>query len=668
MGSLLRAVAAIGVAALFTCVSRAVPVAGSTFQGAPSINTEALLHDTRNSRYRSPFGAVPAGRPVTLRLRIARGGASSVTLHMQALDQNGNPTTAFQQKLGRAGALDHKRYDLWQTVFTPRTIGFYTYSFRVAKGKAEAWYSATALQEGGKGQAYPGTSEPPFAFHLTAYDPNFAVPVWAKDMVVYQIFPDRFFNGDPSNDRKAMDPAFNGVHPVYHSKWDELPVSPDQRANRDIANDFFGGDLQGIIDKLPYLKSLGVNTLYLNPIFLSPTNHKYDTSDYFTVDPQFGSLQTLQELLKAAHADGMHVLLDGVFNHTGSDSIYFNQYGHFPEAGAYQSKQSPYYPWYTFTSWPDVFKFFGDAQWMPQLNESDPVKDFIFRKPDSVAQHWLGQGTGGWRLDAAQEKSHSWWQDFRRAVKAAFPDAILIGEATGGPANAAPYLLGNELDGVMNYRFREAILRFFAQGRGSSGGVGAPGTVTALNSSLMSVLEDYPLPALYSSMNLVDSHDTDRVLYDLLGNKQKLKEAAALQMTWLGAPTIYYGDEAGLTGAGDPDDRRTFPWVRQDTELEDYYRKLIALRSSNPALRDGSVVPLILDNKHRVFAFLRRNKAQSVAVIINDGGSARQVSVKIPGLPNGARVTEGLSGKTYTVSRGTVKATVGASSAAILIV
>jgi glycosidase len=471
--------------------------------------------------------------------------------------------------------------------------------------------------------------------------------------VIYQIFPDRFSNGDTANDTAVMDPQYDDVHPVIHQSWNEAPLG---------GSDFFGGDLQGIVDKLPYLKDLGVNTLYLNPIFLAPSNHKYDTSDYFRIDPHFGTAETLQHLLRAAHDAGMRIVLDGVFNHTGSDSVYFNRYGHFPDAGAFQSRQSPYFPWYAFQSWPSTYLSFDGYDSLPQLQENDPVKDFIFRTPDSVAQHWLGMGADGWRLDAAQLKSDRWWQEFRTAIKARFPDDILIAEETAGPIDPTPFIMGDQFDGIMNYNFRDTLVSFFTQGRGGNGG----STATSLVNNLMALVQDYPRPAILSSMNLVDSHDTERILTDLLGDKRELKLVAGLQMTWLGAPTIYYGDEAGQTGGTDPDDRRTFPWDHQDTDLEAYYRKLIGIRNANPALQDGGALPLLVDNAHRVVAFLRSDQKQRVVVILNDGRSARTVKLKVPGIPGGASLTDALAGKVYRAPAGALSIQLPAHGMAIL--
>lgn len=621
-----------------------------------AINSRALRHDTRSLSYRSPFGAVPAGTPVTLTLRTARHGASRVVLRLVMIDQAGGSRQAGSQTLK---VVRHDRkYDFWQTIFTPKDISVYGYDFLVQKGSGHLWYADTPLAEGGVGQAYKGT--PPQVFHLTSYDPSFKAVSWAPDMVVYQIFPDRFANGDPSNDRSVFDPIYGSIHPTFETSENAVPLGQ---------YDFFGGDLQGIIDKLPYLKGLGVNTLYLNPVFLAPSSHKYDTSDYYAIDPHFGTMQTFMALLQAAHANGMHVILDGVFNHTGSDSVYFNEYGRFPSVGAYQAKTSPYFVFYNFENWPTSYDTFPNASNLPQLAENDATKDFVFRQPDSVAQHWLTAGADGWRLDAATYKSHAWWQQFRSAVKARFPDDILICECDLSPRDAVPWLLGNEVDGAMNYRFRDAILRFF--GRGSGSAFQLPSTVTGFFNALEAMIEEYPLPALYSSMNVVDSHDTSRILTELRGNKQELRQVATFQMTWLGAPTIYYGDEAGLVDAASPDSsyvsRNFFPWSHPDAALEEYYGRIAAIRMANPALRDGMVAPLVLDNKHRVLAFLRHDVRQSVVVVINDGNASRTVRVKARGIPDGSVLRDALSGKAHRLTGRTLTVRLRARSTAILV-
>jgi len=307
------------------------------------INTKALLHDSWDLKFRSPFGAVPEGTKVTLRLRTAHAGATSVSAVFSYKDPRTlvtAPSTTQKLKLVTKG----QKYDIWQTTLQPTKIGVYNYAFQIKEGTASLWYGTGLAFNGGVGQAYKTT--PTNLYGITSYDPSFKAVSWAPNAIVYQIFPDRFFNGDPSNDTfNRPGPDCGGGYYVHTNENDDPTGSCD----------FFGGDLQGIIDKLPYLKDLGVNTLYLNPIFYAASNHKYDTADYYRIDPHFGTIDTFNSLIQQAHAMGFHIILDGVFNHTGADSVYFNKYGSFPDQGAYQSQSSPYYPFYTFTSWPTVY-------------------------------------------------------------------------------------------------------------------------------------------------------------------------------------------------------------------------------------------------------------------------------------------------------------------------
>ena len=276
---------------------------------------------------------------------------------------------------------------------------------------------------------------------------------------------------------------------------------------------------------------------------------------------------------------------------------------------------------------------------MPQLSEVQAVKNFIFAKPNSVAQYWLGQGASGWRLDSADSKSDSFWQGFRTAVKARYPNAVIIGEYW---KDALPWLMGNEWDGVVNYQFRESVLDFFAHGQGAQNplDLGANGFMQ----SEMGLLGEYPRPAILSSMNIVDSHDVDRILYDLGGNKQALRLVALYQMTWLGAPTVYYGDEAGITGATDPDDRRTFPWGHEDTSLQSFYAKVIHIRLQYPALTQGVVLPLTTVDSRRVVSYQRRYGNQNVVVSLNDSGSAQTLNIAVPRIKNGTQLHDVLNG------------------------
>lgn len=631
--------------------ARALPFEASSAALSQAFATKGLLHDPRLLSYRSPFGAVPAGTAVTLRLRTAHNGASSVALY--SVQTTSHAAAHRSLTLETRG----KKYDVWRVAFIPRDVAIYAYDFLVKKGKNKRWYGDTAAAENTAGSVYTGT--PDQQFHLTSYAPTFHTPAWSRDAVYYQIFPDSFYNGDPTNDRKVMAAVGGAPEPTFYTSESAAPVGQ---------YGFYGGDLQGIDDKLGYLKDLGVNTLYLNPIFLASTNHKYDTSDYFTIDPHFGTMQTLQTLLSDAHADGMRVILDGVFNHTGNNSIYFNQYNQFPEVGAYQSQNSRYYPWYTFTSWPDSVVTFPNASNLPQLSESDPVKDFIFRNPDSVAQHWLSAGADGWRLDAATYKSHAWWQSFRASVKAKFPEDVMICECDLSPIDATPYLLGNEFDGDMNYRFRDLILQFFARGGDSQSSF--PASSTSFFNQLLSEVQEYPLPALMASMNLVDSHDTGRILTSLGGSKAELKQVITFQATWLGAPAIYYGDEAGMANAPSPDpfyvSRQFYDWQHPDTNMQSYYRSVLHVRQANPALRDGTITPLVLNNNNRIVSFLRHDSSQSVVVAFNDDAKEHSVKLKLPNVRDGTLLSDALSGTDYTVTKDAITVHLQPTSAVIL--
>ncbi|HZT96779.1 MAG TPA: glycoside hydrolase family 13 protein, partial [Chloroflexota bacterium] len=544
--------------------------------------------------------------------------------------------------------------ELWtKTLLMPAQTTELGYHFAAVVEKTTYWYGQNVLVDGGPGQTYPDEADAT-DYNLTVYLSSFKTPAWMRKAVVYQIFPDRFYNGNPKND--PVSGTRYGYLTVYkHKSWSELPIAGGY--------DFFGGDLQGIIDKLGYLHKLGINALYLNPIFLAPSNHKYDTSNYMQIDPEFGTLKTFKTLIADTKKLGMHVILDGVFNHTGSDSIYFNEYGRFPDVGAYQSKQSKYFPWYTFYNWPSSYQTFQGVDTLPQLSEIPAVQNFIFKKPGSVAQYWLSQGSSGWRLDSPDLKSDAWWRAFRTAIKARYPQSVIIGEYWQDALN---WLLGNEWDGVINYQFRESVLDFFANGTGAQ----SPNAVDAQGflSDEMGLLEQYPLPAIYASMNIVDSHDVDRILYDLGGNKRALRLVALFQMTWLGAPTVYYGDEAGLTGATDPDDRRTFPWSHQDTSLEGFYRKIIHIRLASNALTEGLVRPLLTNVAHRVVAYERLSGARHAIVLINDGSKADTVTVGTIGVKTGTVLHDVLNGNhAYTVGKGSkIAVRLNAMSGAVL--
>ncbi len=554
----------------------AVALTIAAFAPAPAAGATQvrLFHDSFSSAYRSPAGAVPTGTKVRLRLRVTGAKAKSVLLRI----------ADRRLKMRRSGSF-------WTVTYrTPAKPSLVSYSFRVQTARGVYWYgdydSGTDIHKGGTGKT---TRQPFDSFHLTVYDRAFTTPAWLQGAVVYEIFADRFRNGDPSNDycragSSAGCPTFYGDVPaILHPIWNE--AVEDSRATGVFNRDFFGGDLEGVTQKLDYLKSLGVDAIWLTPIFKARSNHRYDTDDYMQVDPALGGDPAFALLVNAAHARGLRLILDGVFNHTSSDSVYFDRYSRYPEeVGACESPSSRYRDWYEITG-NDIpcqsYSAFANLDSLPALNESSSaVREFIYRdRASSVVGLWTGRGADGWRLDAAQELSHAWWRDLRGAVKGYAPDAPLIGEDTAGPVDASPYLLGTELDGVMNYRFRDIALGFVRPTNWTD----SSGTIPALRPreaahALQAVLEDYPRQAAAVSFNLLDSHDTNRALFVLTEPpyiaSQRLRLATLLQFTAFGAPMVYYGDEVainapGKSGFGDPYNRAPYPWADASGRRQD---------------------------------------------------------------------------------------------------
>src|SRR5438128_3216924 len=430
-----------------------VAIVVALMAAAPANAAIRLYHNTFDTHYRSPFGAVPAGAKVTLRLRVTGGKPTSVTLHVVA------GSTKANYRMHRSGAV-------WSyTVTTPSKPLILNYDFRVRSGRKSLWHGDDGSDDtlmGGTGTT-SGQEGTPFA--ITVYAPDFTTPSWAQGAVVYEIFAERFRNGDPSNDYCRAGsttgcPTFYGDTPAHvHATWNEMVEDPN--ASGAFNRDFFGGDLEGIRQELPYLKSLGVDAIWTTPNFMARSNHRYDTDSYTKVDPSLGGDSAFASLASAMKADGMHWILDGVFNHASSDSLYFDRYHRYATQGACESTSSPWRSWFQFGSdhTPcngNDYKQWAGVESLPVFAHDNPqVKDFFFKAPDGIAERWLAAGASGWRLDAADQIDHSWWREFRSAVKASYPDAPLIAEDTGGPADATDFLLGNEFDGVMNYRFRQ---------------------------------------------------------------------------------------------------------------------------------------------------------------------------------------------------------------------
>jgi glycosidase len=646
---------------------------------------DGLGHNTRDDLYRVPWGAVTTGTPVTLRFRTYHNDVTDVTVRVWSTAAGAQ--TLVPMELVATTDDDPYGYDWWQATLPAQDdLTVLYYRFIVRDGSDQDFYEDDDLFDGGWGTPYD--ESPDYSFQIDVYDPAFETPDWMKDAVVYQIFPDRFYNGHQGNDPTLSDPTVYD-NPVLVKAWDELPegycrayegVTCDEGP---LGRDFFGGDLKGVRQKLDYLQDLGVTAIYFNPIFMAPSNHLYDTTDYYEIEPYFGPYGQYVSLLEHAEQQGIHLILDGVFNHTSSDSLYFDRYSRYKTVGAFESQDSAFYNWYTFYQWPDDYNSWWGFDSLPVLTEIQEVRDFIYGDGDSVARYWIERGAAGWRLDVAPDKSHGWWQEFRPAVKSTNPEAIIIGEIWD---DASPWILGDEFDSTMNYRFRRAIIGFV------NGDTNDPnqGFIRDLNpdqfnSVLQSIKEDYPPPAYETAMNLVGTHDTQRILWaltpgarnredkefndiNLAEGKAKLKLLAIMQMTMPGAPTIYYGDEAGLTGDTDPDDRRPFPWGNEDLDLLDHYQTLISLRHEHSFLRTGSYDRLYTHNDDGTYAYGRKDASGAAVVAVNRDTAAHDLAIDLNGyVPEGTVLTDGLNGGTYTVSGGQVVVSVAGRWGAILI-
>lgn len=627
------------------------------------VQIDELFHDSGPLYLQPPE---PDARSlVTLTFR-----AAACDLSAAALVYRPAPDAPLQSvSMARVGRDATGRHDLWRVAIRMGARGtLFSYRFREQDGAATQYLGAS-------GAAPTAIGAGKFSIAV-----GFHTPGWAQDAIFYQIFPDRFRNGNPSNDVRTGEYRYQGL-PVLAQPWTALPENPGR------ARDFFGGDLQGIDQEItPYLKrTLGVTALYLNPIFRSLSNHKYDTQDYLAVDPHFGSNADLAALVAHAHRATafagdypMRIVLDGVFNHSGDSIRWFNKERLYPPVGAYNTRSSPYFSFYSFTHWPDQYDDFqGCCPTLPRLNYGSPaLRAAIYRAPDSVMQRYLRApyGIDGWRLDAADnvgngtDDNHAIWQDVRRSVKPAAPQGLLLGETWGA---AQGWLDGTQWDGAMNYAGFGVPISQWVTGRDA---VGTASTLPAsgLNATLLQSLAALPRPAQLVMLNSLSTHDVPRFLYRAGGHVGELNVAQILQMTLIGAPCIYYGDEIGMTGATDPDDRRPFDWRRErwNSTVLNLARRLIALRKATPVLRTGSFTGLLTDDDHHGYAFGRWQAGQRAVVVLNDDAHAHRYTIDVApveAMP-GSSWSDALRGGTVgTAGNDTISVELGAYSGAVLV-
>ncbi len=586
-------------------------------------------YDPLDVNCKSITGAIPQGEAITFYIHEEKGGEenfSAQTCHFVYCIDGAKENEIPMERISNGFSVTLKF----------KKIGLYFYRFRIN----ERLYGCGAIRR--------GTFFSTKSWQLTVFENTYETPEWLKGGVMYQIFPDRFC--------KSGEIAVQG-NKILRSDWGGLPNYKPNNHGKVLNNDFFGGNLNGICEKLDYLKNLNVTVIYLNPIFEAYSNHRYDTGDYMKIDPLLGSTEDFDRLIDKANKKGIRIILDGVFNHTGDDSRYFNKYGNYKEElGAHQSPDSQYIDWFCFDEYPSKYACWWGIETLPAVNEhSVSYQNFIFGE-NGVLKHWLRHGISGWRLDVADEMPDFFLEKLRNAVKEESPDSVIIGEVWEDASNKIAYderrryLLGSELDSVMNYPLKDAIINFVKSGN-----------TVMLRETIAMLIDNYPKQTLDCLMNILGTHDTPRIL-TVLGGKlcnnkdemscaflsekerfigiEKVKMAAVLQYTLPGVPCIYYGDETAMEGYQDPFCRRCFDWSQCDNSLNTFYRKLGKIRTEilQKIFKDGSFYEIFANSCCIVFE--RRTENEAAYVYVNN--SSETFTVKFIG-----KYMEHLSGEMF---------------------
>jgi 4-alpha-glucanotransferase len=573
-----------------------------------------IFHNSQIQNYKYPFGAVSCGTEINLRIFCAE-------------ENNGVEIVLFYQETKRVLKTTKQNNYYIASFNAPEEPCIIWYYFTIKQNDSVIYYCDNPDNFGGIGQI---KSEHPNAYQITVYNQGRTIPKWYTEGIMYQIFVDRFCKGESKRSLLCRNKA------LYHSNWHDTPHYFRESDGHIEYWDFFGGNFEGIIEKLDYLKSLNVTVLYLNPVFESSSNHKYDTGDFYTIAQEFGNLDLFQKLCMEASKRNIRIILDGVFNHTGDDSIYFNRYGNYDSIGAYQSTESQYYSWYDFIIYPDEYQCWWGVTSLPNVKENQKsYQDFVYSDDNSVINYWIDQGISGWRLDVADELPDFFIRGIKKAMMNNNPETVLIGEVWEDASRKISYdelrdyFSGYELDSVMNYPFRSWLIDFLLNNIDSN----------YLNRALMSIYEHYPLENFMGNMNLIGSHDRPRIL-SVLGNApmnlpddkskeeyrlsdgqrktgvKRLKLIVAIQMTFPGIPCIYYGDEAGVEGLSDPYNRGTYPWGQENIDLVSWYRKISGIRYSYPVFQKGTFEIFPSENIH-VFGFIRKFDTDTALCLFN---------------------------------------------------
>ncbi len=581
------------------------------------------MYDSWDASYKTPFGAVKKGKICHFSIRLPKDLKPDYAPVLVMF------RTGFKERflnLHQTGEEDD--CFVWSANFLPKYTGVHYYYFAYTIGGQRMYIK--------KKDGHLGNLNDGGLFQLTVYAEDYKTPEFLKGGVMYQIFPDRFCKSG-----KVHENIPSGR--VLREDWGGTPLYKPDENGHVWNNDYFGGDLDGIRSKLPYLADLGVTCIYLNPIFESHENHRYNTANYRNVDPLLGTNEDFRILCKEAKTYGISVILDGVFSHTGADSIYFNKFGRYDTVGAFQSQESPYFPWYTFWEYPHVYEAWWGIDTLPNVQENNPEYTNYICGEGGVLDYWISLGAAGYRLDVADELPDAFLEHLNACVKKHGAEKIVIGEVWEDASNKESYgikrryLLGDQLDSVMNYPFRDAMIGYL---KGMS--------ADEFRLRIMTILENYPRPSVDVLMNFVSTHDIERAINRFGGEpcddkskdwmaeryltpeeyekgKSMLKAAMALMFFLPGVPSIYYGDEAGLQGYKDPFNRRCYPWGNEDQELIAFTKELGRIRRAYKVFRNGRL--FFLPAPEDVMAFARVQKTAGVAVHVYVNRSAQEQTV-----------------------------------------
>lgn len=574
---------------------------------------KTISFNSWNEYFKAPFGALKINEGADIKVNVNDNDVYSINLIIEKEDEN----LKFENV--RRISLEKENDKVYKCKIEPLlTPGIYYYYFEVEINR-DGNYQKKFY---GKVEKNGETCEYSYAnlkkYQLTVYEES-KVPDWFKEGILYHIFIDRFNNGNRSG--KPSNPKKNSF---IYANWDDDPMYIKDANGNIVRWDFYGGNLKGIINKLGYLKKLGVSIIYLSPVFESSSNHKYSTGDYKKIDPMFGDEEIFKELIDKAEAKGISIILDGVFSHTGADSVYFNKFNNYDSKGAYGNEDSPYRNWYNFNDSKEGYECWWGVSDLPNINELEPsYMDYIIKDKDSVLNKWTKMGVKGWRLDVVDELPDEFVTEFKKELRNTENDSVLVGEVWEDASNKISYgkrrkyLLGNQLDSVMGYPFRKGMLSFLN------------GEIKSyeLNDIYMNMKENYPPESFKANLNLLGTHDVKRVKTALNNDKDMVKLAVLAQMTFEGVPYIYYGDEAGLEGGVDPDNRRPYPWKNEDNEMIDFYRNSIQTRNRVKALSTGDT-RFIYTMDDDVFAYIRTindDNEDDCLIIINRSNDYKNI-------------------------------------------